>query len=237
MLKYFLFVFFSISLMSCRREDKKFITQQTPNITLKIPQDTRAKREGVLKWNRDELPDRILLSSSIIQYITKGHEPIDTALGDINGDSVPDFLLVTGIIAEDSLNVDKIINDRRIPFDSGKLKRQLLILTGQRDGSYKLGCRNLNAIPCLDCCGMTDPFGGISIKNGQITITEYCASNCKSVSEFSFNYSIQKKNWYLNKLVHESFCFDYQEYTCDTFQMKGNKKMPINKFDITKHNQ
>ncbi|HEY6435033.1 MAG TPA: hypothetical protein VIY47_00460, partial [Ignavibacteriaceae bacterium] len=174
-----------------------------------------------MKWNRKYLSRKTFLPTSITKYMAIEHEPFDSAVGDINADNIPDLLLVTSILNEDSIRTNGIINDRNIRFDSLPLKRQLLVLTGQKDGSYKLELKNFDAIPCLDCCGMTDPFGGIAVKNGQIVITEYCASNCKGISEYRFKYLSFQKSWYLDKIIEESYCFDYQDYSLDTMTTKN----------------
>jgi hypothetical protein len=148
--------------------------------------------------------------------------------------TLPNLVLVTSIINEDSVRTYGILNDKNFRFDSLALKRQLLVFTGQRDGSYKLACKNLNAIPCLDCCGMTDPFGGIAIKNGQIRITQYCASNCKGISEYRFKFLSEKNNWYLDKIIEESYCFDYKDYALDTMTKKDFGKVSLKTFDINR---
>ena len=192
------------------------------------------KRKGVLEFDRRYLSKQTSLPTTITQYIAARHEPFDSAVGDINGDNIADLVLVTSIINEDSVRIYGLLNDKNFRFDSLPLKRQLLVFTGQRDGSYKLACKNLNAIPCLDCCGMTDPFGGIAIKGEQILITQYCASNCKGISEYRFKFLSEKNNWYLDKIIEESYCFDYKDYTLDTMTKKDFGKVSLKTFDINK---
>lgn len=214
------------TIVSCGERSTKNSSEKNIDSISKPNQTLSKKSEDVLKWNRDNSLDKIILRNSIAKYITKGYEPLDTASGDINGDNISDLLLVTSIINEDSIR-----------YESTEFKRELLLLLGQNDGSYKLYCRNTNAIPCINCCGMTDPFGGISIMNGQIVILEYCASNCKAISEFSFKYSQLQKTWFLEKVIKEFYCFDYENYSRDTTMLKDFGKIAINKFDIETNNK
>lgn len=193
-----------------------------------------ADRKGILEFDRSYLSKDAILPVSITKYITKGHEPFDSAVGDINDDNLPDLLLLTSVINEDSVNTNAILTDKYIRFDSIPMKRQLLLFTGEKDGSFTFRCRNWNAIPCRDCCGMTDPYGGIAIKNGTLMITEYCASNCKGITQFHFKYDSAKKNWFLALAIEESYCFNFQDYSLDTLTSKELGRISINKFDINK---
>jgi hypothetical protein len=79
-----------------------------------------------------------------------------------------------------------------------------------------LGGRNLSPVPCLDCHGMTDPFGGLTVKNGQIIITEYFAGNCKGIFEYSFQMFKSSESWDSDKVIEESSSFDYQDHSPGT---------------------
>ncbi len=234
MFKYFLIISFLFYFFSCGYDSKTSNVKNDVDCTSEIRSDSSSKNKGVLKWNRKYLSRERFLPSSIIKYLAIGHEPFDSAVGDINGDKIPDIILVTSIISEDSIRVNSIVNDKNIRFDSLPLRRHLLVLTGQRDNSYKLELKNFNAIPCLDCCGMTDPFGGIAIKDGQIVITEYCASNCKGISEYRFKYLDFQKSWYLEKIIAESYCFNFQDYSLDTTTNQDFGKVSLKNFDINK---
>jgi hypothetical protein len=223
-----------LALFSCSENSSKIGEAKKIDNNFTILPDSVIKRKGVLEFDRRDLSKQTLLPATITQYIAAGHEPFDSAVGDINGDNIADLLLVTSTINEDSVRTYGILNDKNFRFDSLPLKRQLLVFTGQKDGSYKLACKNLNAIPCLDCCGMTDPFGGVAIKYGQILITQYCASNCKGISEYRFKFLNAKNNWYLDKIIEESYCFDYEDYSLDTMTKKDFGKVSLKTFDINK---
>lgn len=181
---------------------------------LKIP-------DGALLWTRSITDNTIALSPYVAKHIAPKHVPLDTALGDANKDGILDLLLVT-------------CNQNETQFrHSGKLiNREMLLFLGAKDGSYRFVCRNRNAIPPINGGGQGDPFGGISVKSGSISITEYISSNCKSISRYTFRFLNKQSNWYLDNIINESFCFDYQDYTRDTTLMTKSKRVAINRFDI-----
>lgn len=219
-------------LFSCSENSPKVVEPKTFNPGSATQIDTISKYKGVLEFSRKYLSKQTILPAQITKHITEGHEPFDSAVGDINGDNINDLLLVTSIINEDSVSVYGIVNNKNFRFDSLPLKRRLLVFAGQKNGGFKLECKNENAIPCLDCCGMTDPFGGIAVNNGEIVITQYCASNCKGISEYRFRYQKANNNWYLDKVIVESYCFDFENYSLDSLPKKDFRKVSIKKFDI-----
>lgn len=213
-------------LISCRQEKKKDGKISNIDISKIDTVYTLKEPPNALKWIRHENFNNINLPSSVTIYIEKKYQPLDTAMGDFDFDNISDLLLVTCFEKEDSLR-----------FDPKTLKRQLFLFAGQIDNSYKLVAKNWNAIPCINCCGMGDPFGGISISKGEVSIIEYCASNCKSIDKYIFKYDKSKNNLFLDNQISESFCFDYQDYYRDTTNFIGNKKVSITAFDILKEDE
>ena len=79
-------------------------------------------------------------------------------------------------------------------------KRPLLLLLGQVDSSYKLACRNDNAVYCIDCGGVFgDPFTGTTIKNGYFSIEHGIAGGQHWEQVTTFKYDRAKGNWFLYK--------------------------------------
>jgi hypothetical protein len=161
----------------------------------------------------------------LASHIAQDHIPLDTASGDANDDGVTDFLLITCIP-----NEDKFRHSEKL------VQRELLLFLGYSDGSCQLVIRTRKAIPSINSGGQGDPFGGISLDRGQVSITAYFAGNCKSISKYNFEYSNESSNWFLDNIIHESFCFDYQEYTRDTAIMKKSRRVALNRFDIGAEN-
>lgn len=155
--------------------------------------------------------------------MAKNQEPIDTLSGDLNEDDIPDFVVVTGTSKEDSLQ-----------FSSHNLPRHLLVFLGRGNGDYDFLFRNEKAIPCINCCGMTDPYAGMSIKKGQLIINEYCASNWKSISEHRFRYVPNLHDWLLDTVVTEAYAFDYEHYGLDTMTKKDFGHVSLKAFVMYK---
>lgn len=134
---------------------------------------------------------------------------MDTFSGDINNDDIPDLVLVTRTVGEDTIS-----------FSRDYLLRELLVFSGQQDRSQKFLFKNNNVIPCITCCGTTDPYGGLTVKKGKIIVNEYCGSNTKLVSEYRFGYDAKKRDWLLDTIVTESYAFYYEQYRLDTMTRK-----------------
>jgi len=133
------------------------------------------------------------------------------------------LVVVTGKPREDTLR-----------FNSPNLPRHLLVFLGQKDGGYRFLFRNEKAIPCVNCCGMTDPYAGMSIKKGRLTINEYCASNWKSISEHRFRYAPKLHEWLLDTVVTETYAFHYEHYELDTTTRRDFGKVSLKTFVMYK---
>jgi hypothetical protein len=200
--------------------------QQSAAIKDSVPEvryDSTYPGHEAFNWNWERPKEKILLSPSITKYINKGQAPIDTFSGDINNDNIPDLILVTDVIGEDSLR-----------FSGIDLPRDLLVFAGKSNKTYVFLFKNPKAIPCGNCCGMSDPYGGMTINKGQIIINEYCASNSKSISEYRFRYKSKLADWLLDTVVTESYAFDHYYYSLDTTTKKDFGKKSLRNFIMYK---
>ena len=146
---------------------------------------------------------------------------MDTFSGDINIDGIQDLVLVTRTIGEDTM-----------PFSREYLSRELLVFSGKRDGFQKFLFKNTKALPCRTCCGMSDPYGGMTVKKGQIIVNEYCGSNTKQVSEYRFGYDVKKRDWLLDTIVTELYAFYYEQYRLDTTTQKDFGLKSLRNFSL-----
>jgi hypothetical protein len=164
--------------------------------------DTTAKVVELISQNRtpfsmlDKLPD------FLTKYIEKGYAPLDTSSGDLNEDGVRDFFLATYKIGEDTINPSP--------------KRNLKILLGQQNGSYKLECESWHAIAPLDMGGFHDPYPGIISGKGKFVIQFYGGSNWKGANATTFEYSPVDKDWLQILVINESYFMDKRHYQSDT---------------------
>ena len=131
---------------------------------------------------------------SIAKYVPKDDLVLDTAIGDLNLDGINDVLLVIRSKWEDTIGY---------PADDGvDLKRPILILLGQPDGSYTQVAKNDSAIMCINCSGIarSDPFTGLKIKNGYFSIEHGVAEGPQHWETVTtFKYDKEQKQWFLFK--------------------------------------
>lgn len=139
-------------------------------------------------------PAQVTLPGQLLKFIPKGYALLDTAMGDLDLDKVPDVILVLKAIEEDAAK------------DATKYKRPLLILLRHPGNSYSLAARNDNVVYCLHCGGIYgDPYSGLEIKKGSFTIHHYGGSNERWTHEITFTYLKTTKTWNLFKIIDESW--------------------------------
>ncbi|WP_394772699.1 hypothetical protein [Flavobacterium sp.] len=173
----FIFFLFSVNLT--------FSQQKTANKT------TNNKSAKAIP-KHDTFNETITITNKKIQlFIPKGYEAIAQQNGDLNLDKIDDCILVLRKATEETTsNMDENKPD----------KRPVLLLLGQKDGSYKLAYKNENAAYCIDCGGLFgDPFDAIAIKNGYFSIEHRISGghHWEHITTFKFNKA--KNNWYLYK--------------------------------------
>lgn len=192
----------------------------------KVSPDTTNIQHSAFNWDGERRTEKIILPAAITKYISTTQEPMDTFSGDVNNDNIPDLILVTRMIGEDT-----------IPFSRDYLFRELLVFSGQQNKSHKFLFKNARAIPCRTCCGMSDPYAGMKIKKGQIIINEYCGSNWKAVSEYRFRYNTNLADWLLDTIVRETYAFHYEHYKLDTTTQKDFGKKSLRTFEMYKEEE
>ncbi|WP_428229005.1 hypothetical protein [Flavobacterium sp.] len=132
-----------------------------------------------------------ITDKNLKSFIPKGYEAIAQKKGDLNLDKIDDCILVLRKATEETTsNMNESKPD----------KRPVLLLLGQKDGSYKLSCKNENVAYCIDCGGVFgDPFNGITIKNGFFSIEHKIAGGHHWEQIITFKFNKAKNNWYLYK--------------------------------------
>ncbi|MBF4491571.1 hypothetical protein IR010_03390 [Flavobacterium sp. MR2016-29] len=124
-------------------------------------------------------------------FIPKGYEAIAQKSGDLNLDKLEDYILVLRKKTEEKTSN---YNDNKPD------KRPVLLLLGQKNGSFKLAYKNENAAYCIDCGGVFgDPFDGISIKNGYFSIEHRISGGHHWEQIITFKFDKVKNNWFLYK--------------------------------------
>jgi hypothetical protein len=205
MLKLFFISTISFFVVACRQnsttQNEKIIanTEKVDSFNLG---DTTAIVNELIFYNRTHYTLLEKLPEYLKKFIKKGYAPLDTISADLNGDDIRDFLLATYKIGEDSLNPSP--------------KRNLKILLGQQDGTYRLECESWEALASLDAGGFSDPYPGIVAKKGKFVIQFSGGSNWKRTSAITFEYSPVDMDWLQTQVITESYFMVKRHYESDT---------------------
>lgn len=133
------------------------------------------------------------LPDELKPFLLTGHEMLDFATGDLNGDKRSDVILILKRTGEDSLSEEDYL-------------RPLLILTRQVNGQLKLVVRNDSAILCRRCGGVFgDPYQQTEISNNGFRFYFYGGSAWRWTSQYDFTWRPSKNNWMLVRETQGSF--------------------------------
>jgi hypothetical protein len=170
---------------------------------------------------RDPAPK---LPAAIRRALPAGYAVLAAALGDLNRDAVPDWLVV--LHKPDEAKTSDVI--------SHPTKRPLLLFVGSAGGTYTLAARTDNAVYCVDCGGMMgDPFTGLTIKKGYFTVEHYGGSAQRWTRYVTFRYDPSARTWLLHRDGSEHFhALDPEHGTTTATTAKNFGRVPLTKFDI-----
>ena len=130
-------------------------------------------------------------------FIAKGYAAMDFAKEDMNGDKLPDYILILKVEGEDTMTFDN---------PDWEAARPLLLILRQPGGLLKQTVRNNELILCRQCGGvMGDPYQGLTVKPGEFIANFYGGSSWRWTGEFTFRYDKIKKNWFLQTHTSSSF--------------------------------
>lgn len=118
------------------------------------------------------------LAGQIAQFLPAGHEILDTAFGNLNGDAFLDVVLIAKNPKEDS-----------DPFDmDNPAPRPCIVLLGEGKGLKKVA-QNDNVVLCYECGGVFgDPYNDLTIAKGEFSITHFGGSNWKWTNDLTFRH-------------------------------------------------
>ena len=125
---------------------------------------------------------------SIIDFIPAGYDTIASATGDLNKDKASDYVLVLKSKKEETLDPSTD--------DIDSLPSRVLIILFRNDKGYTLAEKTDKLVMCNQCGGVFgDPFAGIQIINGILTVDHYGGSAWRWSYTHKFRY--QQKDFYL----------------------------------------
>jgi len=155
---------------------------------------------------------------TIDQFIPEGYEILKSATGDLNLDKYPDMIL--------------ILNKLEVEDESGGI-RDLMILLGQKDNSYKLAASNENVVMGAQAGGMMgEPLQGVTIEKGSFSVEHTYGSRELMNTVVTFKYSAEDKNWFLHE-YSESMVdrLDPDDATSDIMTTNDFGSIPFDKYE------
>jgi hypothetical protein len=148
-------------------------------------------------------------------YILQGYAVLDFAKGDLNGDTLPDYILILKTSGEDTLTFDN---------PEWNAARPLLLIIRQPGGGLQSVASNTDIVLCRQCGGaMGDPYMGMTIKNNEFSIETYGGSSWRWGETVTFRYDKIKKNWFLQKQVITSFQAGDPQTTTTSSRIERNE--------------
>ena len=162
--------------------------------------------------------EAVKIPAEIEPFVENGTIPIALESADLNGDSLPDYILV---IERPDFTAAKYGFDVQ--------QRPLLILIRGKDNKLSEAKRNEQIVFCADCGGMMgDPFMGVTVGKNTFTVNHYGGSAWRWELSYKFNYSKVDKTWQLVRFERSDF------HATDSKTLKTQVKFPkdFGKVDI-----
>lgn len=111
-------------------------------------------------------PDLPRHASAIAGFVPAGWKLNDKAVGDLNGDGIPDAALA--IWMNDRRNYIHPSYDPKTRYDTNPM--MLVVLFGSKSGGYDLAVANHQLIPRRTNPNQDPPFNGVSVANGVLRV-------------------------------------------------------------------
>ncbi|MCW3085632.1 MAG: hypothetical protein JWP12_2998 [Bacteroidetes bacterium] len=163
------------------------------------------------------VPDGQVVSS----FIPEGWHLLDSvAYGDLNKDGLKDAVFVI----ESKDKITKTLYSDTIIYDTeeGSTARILIILFQHKDGRFRLAVQNNDFILRSDEGGaFGEPFNGLEIKNGALTIHFYGGSRERWAADYVFRF--QNNDWFLIGALSSVYDDITHAGSCSTYNFSTKK--------------
>ena len=128
-------------------------------------------------------------------YVPKGYFIHTVLEGDLNLDPYNDALMILAQEGEDSLSNTE-----------NPLARKVYLLTGKKDGTYRIEAENEAAIYHYRYdWNFPESLAAVSLDKGIFTFSFYGGMRTRWYRDISFHYSTEKKLWYLISDISGTF--------------------------------
>ncbi len=133
---------------------------------------------------------------NILRFVPEGYSILEFKKGNLNLDSIEDAILVLNKNGEDSTSTIE-----------NPVKRNLLILIGEPNGTYMLATQNENAVYYYGFdANFKDAFVGVRIEKGRFIIEHYGGFTKRWGRTTTFEFNPSANDWFL--LEDEYFVMD-----------------------------
>lgn len=161
----------------------------------RVSSKPRMQVKGAM-WESSQKEEGNRLPPEMARLVPSGHTVRGMYQGDLDQNGRDDYAMLAALEVEDSL-ADH--SDRPV-------RRQLLLIVSQPDGSFTVAARSDKAVYCTRCGGiMGDPLEEISVDSGRFTIQQYGGAAWRWSRTTKFSYDQQRKDWFLTLDSTENF--------------------------------
>ncbi len=130
-------------------------------------------------------------SQELAAFIPEGYTILEVVEGDLNGDG-------------NAKDIALALRERNE--EAGSDAARPLLLLVRKNKSLEVASSNDEVILCAGCGGtFGDPFEGISIKIGQLTVNHSGGSRDRWTSQITFDYHPDEDAWILTQVHQEAF--------------------------------
>jgi hypothetical protein len=128
-------------------------------------------------------------AATLTAFVPKGWKLTDKAVGDLNGDKIPDAALA--IWMDDPRNKIHPSYDPKNRYDTNPM--MLVVVFGNKAGGYDLAVSNHKLIPRRENPNQDPPFNGVSIANGvlHVKMHEFLEAGGRWLGTMSFAFRWQ----------------------------------------------